>query len=257
LSSRRTLDAADFRRMILEALPELAARVRDAAPGGAHRDASILYGFARDAVLAGDLARTERVFRLAGQLLAVSDRFDFYTENALWTSFVREIPRHSPEGLALFRRMSPEVRRSLYCPFVIPHTWFEREVLDVPCPSGRRYSVLEVARERARYVKQASGPCHFADVTLRVAPSDADEAVVFVNGVPADRNLPLEILEASRDEVRETLGRRARAGQCLRAVTITLLESVFHPVDTKTPDVRRVTRKALGRALEKGHVVRT
>lgn len=245
----------DFRWMIIQDLPELAATL-EAHPVSSHRDASDLRMFTLHALHTGDVALTVRVFRLARRLVDLAGEFDFYSENALWTEFLSGFGAHFPQGLEVFRRMPLEVRQSVYSPFVFPHTWFDRETLDAACPQGQPYIPTIEAQERVRYFRQSGGPGQYADVTLKISPDVAAGHPVFVNGVPADQSLPLKIVEVVRDTARERIAHMCREGRRLCGATITLASCGYHAVDTRSADVERVAGKAFDNALNRACLTR-
>jgi hypothetical protein len=251
--TRRSIDAAGFRRLILDALPELGPVL--ATPVSAHADAAAAGRFGGEALAAGDEGRVVRVLRLVRRLADLGEQLDYYCENALWTSLTPALRGHEREALAVLRQLSPAARKTLYCPASIPHTWFGRDEVGAECAGRDVYTARGTGEKRARCVRQTGGPGRFGDVTLRVSPGDGPEQVAFVNGLAEAEAVPLDVVEWVRDTVRDELARVREEGTCLRGVEVTLVACVYHPIDTRPSDVSRVTAEALREALAEARVV--
>ncbi len=119
-----------------------------------------------------------------------------------------------------------------------------------------RETVRKAATVTTTYKKQSGGHGHFAEVVLRVEPSD-EEGITFVNEAPP-AELPRDFIRPTEIGVRRALEQGVIAGFSVTNVKVTLLGGRYHEVDSAAMDfeiagamgARQAVRKASPTLLE-------
>lgn len=232
------IHARELRELVLAAIPELREKLGDEKQAESHRLMGALFDHATRALKTNDVSEVIRTFRFTKELLGRDRECDPYVQSAVWTSFINPIRRYEDLGLKIFRDLDPELRASLYSPFVFPHHWLREIKICLPEVDRwkTRFTIARVVEAKVRLVQQLSSRGRFAIVRLQLEPMLEDQCVLFQNMLDDSNDAPLDCLEAVIEGVTDSIESRCDATRGVSHLRIKLLELVFHAVDSSRTD---------------------
>ena len=264
-TNKRTIHGRELQQLIIEAIPALRDDLVE--PGDhdrvdPHRVMRAMFDHVTKAIHSGDADEVVRCFQLIRQLIEREKECDLYVTSAIWTSCIgrfRSDDDLAKAGLAIFRELDPALRQTLYSPFTFPHTWLRETKIHLPDAdhSSACLTVEKPVSAVARFVRQTSGPGHYAIVKLQLAPMPEARTVRFCNVLPESADAPLAYVEAVIEGVTRALTEHSAqsSDRGISYLRIDLLELRHHPVDSQSSDFVKTAQQAVVNCLSETTLV--
>lgn len=254
---RPSFHASDLRAILLAEVPSLTGALIDCDPAEPHRDMSVLFKHVAQAIKDRDVREVIKCFRLTRKLLELDDKYDVFVRSAIWTSYIRRFNPNDPLALDIFRAIDPQVRDSLYSPFIFPHTWIRETEICLPNSEDWpvRLTVGRPTQAGARLVRQQCCPGHFAVVVLQLEPYLDRQVVLFRNRLPDSHDAPLAYIKAVVDGIARAAREQSSPKKGLSYLRIDLLDLRHHPVDSRVEDFNKAAVEAMDRCINQAGLV--
>ena len=131
---------------------------------------------------------------------------------------------------------------------------------NVQCNVGKpqvayKEAVTATVEHREVFKKQTGGRGKYADITVRIGPTDHDiKGLDFINEVRGG-NIPKEFIPSIEKGFREAMQNGVLAGFPLENLRVTLIDGSFHPVDSDAISFEIVAKHAFKKACEQAKPV--
>ncbi|MFZ4660700.1 MAG: elongation factor G [Caldilineaceae bacterium] len=117
-----------------------------------------------------------------------------------------------------------------------------------------REGITRRTQVEERYIREIGGHHHYAVVTLDLAPNETNGGFAFTNRAPADK-LPAPFVAAVERSVTNALQGGTLAGFPVLDLKVTLLDGVFHEMDSTPEDFEVAANMAFRSAMQKARPI--
>jgi elongation factor G len=117
-----------------------------------------------------------------------------------------------------------------------------------------REGITRRTQVEERYIREIGGHHHYAVVTLDLAPNETNGGFAFTNRAPADK-LPAPFVAAVERSVTNALQGGTLAGFPVIDLKVTLLDGVFHEMDSTPEDFEVAANMAFRSAMQKARPI--
>jgi elongation factor G len=117
-----------------------------------------------------------------------------------------------------------------------------------------REGITRRTQVEERYIREIGGHHHYAVVTLDLAPNETNGGFAFTNRAPADK-LPAPFVAAVERSVTNALPGGTLAGFPVIDLKVTLLDGVFHEMDSTPEDFEVAANMAFRSAMQKARPI--
>jgi elongation factor G len=117
-----------------------------------------------------------------------------------------------------------------------------------------REGITRRTQVEERYIREIGGHHHYAVVTLDLAPNETNGGFAFTNRAPADK-LPAPFVAAVERSVTNALQGGTLAGVPVIDLKVTLLDGVFHEMDSTPEDFEVAANMAFRSAMQKARPI--
>ena len=254
----KALNASELFAVIFEAFPEISDLLIHSDRPNPHLMMKALFRIATKAIRNQDANGFVKVFGLASRLIPLIEHSDVVVRSAFWVSFLGAFDSRDPAALDLIRNIDVEVRKSLYLPFTLPHSWIrERRFLLLSEPgAGQQITVDREAEATATWIYQGAGcRTHFAIVRIRVESLLEDRCLLFQNKLDESHTASIYHIEEVIRGVKLALSGPAYRERAFSYLQISLLDLRIHEVDTAASDIELMSKKAVEDCVNQAGIV--